>query len=148
MHTYLQIIYHVMFHTRNNRETIQKDGREKLYKYIYGILNNKKCHCYQIGGTEDHIHLAFSLHPAVSLGDLIHDIKLSSTKYIKSKLLFRDFTGWQSGYAAITHSTDTLMTLINYIKNQEIHHLEENSRNEYIRYLNKAKIDFNENYLF
>jgi len=148
MHTYLQIIFHVIFHTKNNQKTIKKDEKEKLYKYIYGILDNKKCHCYQIGGTEDHIHLAFSLDPMEKLGDLIHDIKLSSTRYIKKELLFRNFNGWQSGYAAITHSTDTLESLINYIKNQEAHHQEENSRKEYIRHLNDAKIDFDDKYLF
>lgn len=148
MHTYLKIIFHVVFHTNNNRKTIQREWKEKLYKYIYGILSNKKCFCYEIGGTEDHIHLAFSLHPSVSLGDLIHDIKLSSTRYIKNDLLIRNFSGWQSGYAAITHCEDSLENLKNYIKDQEIHHQKENSRNEYIRHLKNAKIDFNDKYLF
>ena len=148
MHTYLKIIYHVVFHTRNNRKTIQKDGRKKLYKYIYGNLNNKDCHCYQIGGIEDHIHLAFSLSPSVTLSDLIHDIKLMSTRYIKKEILFINFNGWQSGYAAITHNEDSLNMLIEYIKNQESHHLKEDSKIEYIRHLQDAKIDFNEKYLF
>jgi len=126
----------------------RKEEKEKLYKYIYGILNNKDCHCYQIGGTEDHIHLAFSLFPSVALSDLIHDIKLMSTRYIKKEYYLLILMEWQSGYAAITHNEDSLNTLIEYIKNQESHHLKEDSKIEYIRHLQDAKIDFNEKYLF
>jgi REP-associated tyrosine transposase len=148
MHTYLKIIYHVTFHTRNNRKFINKNWKEKLYKYIYGILNNNKCYCYQIGGTEDHIHIAFSLHPTICLSKLIHDIKLSSTKYVKKDLCIFSFGGWQSGYAAITHCEDSLENLKIYIRDQEIHHLNKNSRDEYKRHLKDAKIEFDEKYLF
>ena len=148
MHTYTKIIYHVSFHTKKNHKSINANWKEKLYKYIYGILNNKKCYCYGIGGTEDHIHIAFSLHPKICLSDLIHDIKLSSTKYIKNDLRIQNFGGWQSGYAAITHCEDSLGNLKIYIRDQEIHHRKENSRDEYKRHLNDAKIEFDEKYLF
>jgi REP element-mobilizing transposase RayT len=148
MHTYLQIIYHVIFHTKENKPTITKNNRKKLYKYIHGILSNKKCHVYEIGGIEDHIHLAFSLHPSVCLMDIIHDIKLSSTRFIKKESLFRDFNGWQTGYSAITHNSGSQIELINYIKNQEEHHLHIDSRREYIKLLQDAKIAFSEKYLF
>jgi putative transposase len=148
MHTYTKIIYHVMFHTKNNRKTIKKAWRENLQKYIFGILNNKKCFCYQIGGTEDHIHLAFALHPSVSLADLIHDVKIFSSRYIKDELRSPDFEGWQSGYAAITHSEESLKALIEYIAGQEEHHQKEDSKKEYIRNLQNAKIEYNERFLF
>jgi REP element-mobilizing transposase RayT len=103
---------------------------------------------YEIGGIEDHIHLAFSLHPSVALGNLIHDIKLSSTRFIKKEKLFNNFDGWQIGYSAITHNENSLEILIKYIKDQETHHLNENSKNEYIKLLKEAKIDIDERYLF
>lgn len=148
MHTYLRIIYHVIFHTKNNNKTITKNNQNKLYAYIHGILENKKCHVYEIGGTEDHIHLAFSLHPSVALMDLIHDIKLSSTRQIKKEKLFRYFDGWQVGYAAITHCADSIDILVKYIKNQEAHHLNEDSQDEFIKHLHDAKIDYDDRYLF
>ena len=111
-------------------------------------MENKKCYCYEIGGIEDHIHIAFSLHPKICLSDLIHDIKLSSTRYIKNDLKTRNFGGWQTGYAAITHCEGSLEKLKIYIRDQESHHKNENSRDEYIRHLNNAKIDFDEKYVF
>jgi len=51
-------------------------------------LNNKKCHLYQIGGVEDHIHIIVDVHPTNSISDLIKDIKLSSTEFIKSNLIY------------------------------------------------------------
>ena len=73
------------------------EGQEQLYRYITGILKNKRCHVYQVNGVEDHLHIAMALHPSVSLAGLIKDIKLATSKYIREESLFPDFSGWQEG---------------------------------------------------
>ncbi len=62
MSTYTQIIYHMVFSTKNRERTLAADKREDVYKYIWGILKNRKSHLYRIGGTEDHVHILSSLH--------------------------------------------------------------------------------------
>jgi REP element-mobilizing transposase RayT len=147
MSTYTQILYHVTFSTKQRKPTLKKENRSKLFKYIWGVLQNKNCHLYRINCVEDHLHIITHLHPTVALSDLIKDIKLSTTQFIKSEKLFPNFDGWQDGYGAFTHSLSDKDMLIEYVKNQEEHHKKVSFKEEYIRLLKEHKIDFNEKYL-
>ena len=55
MSTYTQILYQIVFGTKSNEQTMIEPGQKALYKYIRGILKNKKCHLYRINGVEDHL---------------------------------------------------------------------------------------------
>ncbi len=147
MSTYTQILYHITFSTKQRKPTLKKENRSKLFKYIWGVLQNKNCHLYRINCVEDHLHIITHLHPTVALSDLIKDIKLSTTQFIKSEKLFPNFDGWQDGYGAFTHSLSDKDMLIEYVKNQEEHHKKVSFKEEYIRLLKEHKIDFNEKYL-
>lgn len=125
-----------------------ESGQEKLYRYIRGILKNKNCHLYRIGGTEDHIHIITHIHPAVALAQLVKDIKLASSGFIKSEHIFPDFNGWQEGYGAFTYGISAKDILIEYVKNQKEHHHKETFREEYERLLKENGIEFDERYLF
>ena len=120
MGTYTQILYQIVFSTKNRENTLVKSNVEKLYRDIQGILKQKNCVLYQIGGIEDHIHIITHIHPSISLADLIKNIKLGSSSFIKESNIFSDFNGWQNGYAAFTYSQESKAKLINYVKKQEL----------------------------
>mgnify|MGYP002640270154 FL=1 len=147
MSTYTQIIFQIVFGTKNNERTMIKSGQENLYKYICGILKNKKCHLYRIGGVEDHIHIVTHVHPTVAVAYLLKDVKIASSAYIKAENIFPDFNGWQDGYGAFTYSISAKDNLIEYVKNQKEHHRKVSFRDEYISLLNEHGIEFNEKYL-
>ena len=147
MSTYTQIIYQIVFGTKRREPTLTKNNREDLYKYISGILESKKCHLYRIGGVEDHIHILTHLHPSVALGNLVKDIKMASTDFIKKEKLFMNFRGWQEGYGAFTYSIKRKDILIEYIKNQEEHHRKKTFKEEYISLLEEHQVEFKEEYL-
>ena len=126
---------------------LSKNKRDDLFKYIAGVLNNKKCHLYIINGVEDHIHILTHLHPSVALSDLVKDIKISSSEFIKANKLFPAFNGWQEGYGAFTYSIKEKQILINYIKNQEEHHKKVSFKEEYMDFLKEHDILFEEKYL-
>jgi len=147
MSTYTQIIYHIIFGTKYHQQVLHKANRQKLFQYITGILQNKNCHLYQINGIENHIHILFHLHPTIALSDIVKDIKLASSRFIKDNNLFPDFIGWQNGYGAFTYSISAKQTLIAYIQNQEEHHKVKNFREEFIQFLKDNGIDFDEKYL-
>ncbi len=120
-------------------------GRQQLYNYIKGVLQNKNCHLYRINGVEDHLHILTHLHPSIALADLVKDVKLSSSKYIKEICLFPEFIGWQSGYGAFTYSMERKYALLNYIKNQEEHHRTKSYIEEYVELLKEHGLEFDEN---
>ena len=76
MSTYTQILYQVVYSTKYRTKALNKENRNKLFKYIAAILRNKNCHVYQINGVEDHIHIITHLHQSIALASLIKDIKI------------------------------------------------------------------------
>src|SRR5688572_15873266 len=103
MSTYTQIIYHIVFSTKNRERVLIAPGREELFRYVWGVLKNKQCHLYRVNAVEDHIHVLTSLHPSIALADFIKDLKVSTSVWIKEKQLFPAFTHWQDGYGGFTH---------------------------------------------
>lgn len=146
MSTYTQVYYHIVFGTKYRKPCLQKAKREDLFKYIWGILNKKKYHLYRINGVEDHLHIFTHIHPNIALSDLVKDIKLASSDWIKTNQIYRAFSGWQDGYAAFTKSDSEKDTIINYIKNQEVHHQKKSFKEELKTLLQEAGIEFNEKY--
>ncbi len=127
--------------------TLEKAGREEFYKYVSGILKNRKCHLYQINGIANHTHICTHLHPSVALADLVKDIKVSSSLFIKESKLFPHFDGWQEGYSAFTYSVEAKENLIRYIQNQEIHHHKKSFKEELIAMYKELGIEYEEKYL-
>jgi REP element-mobilizing transposase RayT len=146
MSTYTQILYQIVFSTKFREQTLVKPMVDELYRYIWGILKNKSCHLYRIGGTSDHIHIITHLHPSVSLASLVKDIKIAGSEFIKSNNLFPDFNGCQSGYGAFTYSFNEKDTLIEYVKNQEQHHTKVSFKDELIDLLKEQGIHYDEKY--
>lgn len=147
MSTYTQILYQIVFGTKNREPVLTHDNRSQLFKYIGGILQNKKCHLYRINGVEDHLHILTHLHPSIALSDLVKDIKVASSGFIKENNLFKHFTGWQEGYGAFTYSISEKDRLIEYVKNQEEHHKRFSFVDEFIQLLKEHAVDFDEKYL-
>ena len=147
MSTYTQILYQIVFSTKYRERTLTKNNRDVLFKYIWGLLKNKKCHLYRINGVEDHLHIVTHLHPTVALASLVKDIKVSSSMYIKEQNLFENFTNWQEGYGAFTYSIKEKDRLIEYVKNQEAHHHKKTFKEEYVELLTEHGIEFDEKYL-
>ncbi len=150
--TYTQILYQIVFATYLREWTMDKETRGRLFVYLVKVLENKRCHAYQINGVEDHIHIVAHLHPAVSLASLVKDIKLSANQFIKKENLFKRWKGWQNGYSAFTYSQEAKRNLINYVRRQEEHHRHffekrESYREELIRLLKEHKIPYKEEYL-
>ena len=148
MSTYTQILYQIVFSTKNRDKTLREIDRERLFHFIGGILVNKNCHLYRISGVEDHIHIVTHLHPAIALSNLVKDIKLGTCDFIKSNHILPDFSGWQEGYGAFTYDVSAKDNLIAYVKNQKEHHSKLSYREEYIQLLEEHGVEFEEKYLF
>ena len=147
MATYTQIIYHIVFATKHRERMLDKPRREDLFRYIWGIIKNLESHLFRLNGVEDHIHILTSLHPTVGLADLVKAIKTGSAKWIKENNVFPQFSHWQEGYGAFTHSVREKAALIEYIKKQEAHHRRVDFLDEYCKLLRDAGIEFDEKYL-
>jgi putative transposase len=147
MSTYTKILYHIVFSTKDRKRTLKIENREKILKYIWGIIKNKKCYLYQINLMEDHIHILCSLHPSMQLAELVKSIKLSVSDWLKRENISPDFVGWQSGYGAFTLSWSDKKKIVEYIKNQQEHHKLFDFKTEYKKLLDESGIEYDEKYL-
>ena len=147
MSTYVKINYHIVFGTKYRIPCLVENQRNLLFRYIWGILNNKKCHLYRINGVDDHIHIFTHIHQSVPLSSIVKNIKLASHAWIKKEKLFPGFKGWQEGYGAFTHHINDKNRLIRYIKNQKEHHKRVSWPDELKALLQEHGIPFHEKYL-
>jgi len=147
MNTYSQLIYQIVFRTKNRERSLHEKNRDELFQYISGILKNKQCHLYRVNGVEDHIHILTHINPSISVSSLVKDIKMASSIYIKEKRLFPQFNGWQNGFGAFTYSFNEKDKLIEYVKNQVEHHEKQTFREEFVDLLNLHGISYDEKYL-
>jgi putative transposase len=147
MSSHRQILYHIIFATKYRKPAIHSDHKKDLYKYIWGIIKNKNCMLYQINGGNDHIHILSDLHPSVSLADFVKDIKVATSIWMKESGNFPRFEGWAEGYGAFTYAYRDKKIITKYIKTQEEHHRKASSRDEYIDFLKKFGVDYDDRFV-
>jgi putative transposase len=143
MSSYRQLLYHLVFRTKDSLPTIAQENVGELYAYITGIIKHKNSHLYRINGVENHLHILTDLHPSIALADFMRDIKVSSSLWMKKGGLFPKFNGWAEGYGSFTCSYNDLGRLVEYLKNQQEHHRKRSFEEEYRRLLieNSIKVD-------
>jgi putative transposase len=148
MSTYTQILYQIVFGSKDYTFFLNHENQGTLFGYIVGMLNKRNCHPYQVGGYENHIHIVTHLSPTITLANLVRDIKKASHEMMRTnKELFPNFPGWQIGYGAFTYHISMKSTLIEYVLNQERHHNKVNYMDELIQLLNDNLISYKEEYL-
>jgi hypothetical protein len=81
------------------------------------------------------------------LASIVKDIKVASSAFIKDNKLFPMYNGWQDGYGGFTYSYKDKDMLIEYVKNQELHHKSISFKEEFISLLHQHGIKFDERYL-
>jgi REP element-mobilizing transposase RayT len=146
--SYAQIYVHVVFAVRNREALIREEYREPLQRYITGIVTNRRSKILAIYCMPDHTHLFIGLNPSGSLSDLVRDVKTGSTVFIKEQGWFKSRFYWQEGYGCFSYSRSQIPIVAHYIENQAEHHRKKTFREEYIEFLKKYEVEYNEKHLF
>lgn len=148
MSTFSQIYIQVVFAVKNREALIDISWEERLYQYITGIIQNKGQKVIAINGMPDHIHIFIGLKPICCLSDLVREIKKSSSNFIKENKLSLFAFNWQEGYGAFSYSHSHIDKVFKYVMNQKEHHKKITFKDEFIDFLNKFEIEYDEKYLF
>lgn len=139
---------HLVFSTKFRNALITPIIEPELYAYMAEILKNLDSPAIAIGGTEDHVHVLFSLSKNHALTKVVESLKGDSSRWIKAKgATFRTFY-WQTGYAAFSIGKSGETDLIHYIQNQKTHHKKSDFKTELRTLLDKYELIYNEEYLW
>lgn len=146
--TYTQIHIQFVFAVKYRHGIIAPQWKQELYSYISGIIEKQGHKLLAINGMPDHIHIFIGMRPNQSVSDLLQDIKRNSSLWINQKGFVNGKFEWQEGYGAFSYSKSHTKTVIEYIENQEMHHKRTTFKEEYLEFLQKFEIDYDERYIF
>jgi putative transposase len=146
--TYTQIHVQFIFAVKYRIGVVQSSWKNELYKYITGITQKNKHRLLVINGMPDHIHILIGMRPTQSISDLMQDIKGGSSKWINEKKLVKGHFEWQEGYGAFSYGKSQIKDVISYIENQEQHHSKKTFKEEYIEFLEKFEVEYDEQFIF
>jgi REP element-mobilizing transposase RayT len=146
--TYTNLLYHIVFSTKQRISLINTESQEELYRYIGGIIRAEGGVQLEIGGMSDHLHILAKFKPAISVSEMLAKIKANSSKWVNDhKMKFRKF-GWQEGYAAFSVSESQAPAVAEYIRNQEEHHRKQTYQEEFLALLKRHGIEYDPRYLW
>ncbi len=146
--TYHQIYLQTVFAVKYREAVIDTKWKNNLFGVIGNLINETKCKNIIVNGVEDHVHCLIGLKPVISVSELMKTVKAKSSKYINDHRLTYQRFEWQEGYGVFSYSQSSVDTVYKYIKNQEAHHKKQTFRDEYLDFLKKFKVEYDEQYIF
>jgi len=146
--TYHQVYIQVVFAVKYREAVIANEWRSKVFGVIGNLINETGCKTIIVNGVEDHVHCFLGLRPTVSISELMKTVKAKSSKYINDHNLTKSRFEWQEGYGAFSYSHSQIDAVYKYIANQEEHHKKQTFKEEYLDFLEKFEVPYDERYIF
>jgi putative transposase len=121
---YSEINLHLTWHTKLSRPLLKPE----IEAMTYACLREKIAKLgdifeHEIGGTENHVHLAVTIEPTVKISEMIGALKGFSSHEVNRRSGFgRTVLQWQVGYGVVSFGTKDLPWVVKYIQNQKEHH--------------------------
>ena len=146
--TFSQIYIQTVFAVKGRENLLNKAWRSEVFKYMTGIIKNKGQKPIIINGVTDHVHLFIGMKPSMALADLMRDVKNNSTNFINENRWLPGKFRWQEGYGAFSYSHSQIDKVYRYILHQDEHHKKRTFREEYLEFLDRYEIPYEERFLF
>jgi REP element-mobilizing transposase RayT len=141
------LLYHLVFSTKDRYPFIHESWAERLNEYLCGCVRDVQGVTDAVGGFTDHRHLLLSLKPIHCLSEVVREVKRGSSAWLHNQGISPKFA-WQDGYGCATVSPSLRERVKRYIKNQGEHHRKRKFQDEYLDFLNKNGIEYDERYIW
>jgi putative transposase len=145
-HTESDVVLHVIFSTKDRARLITPDVRDDIFSYLGGIVREMGAVAIIIGGTTDHVHILVRIRPAQSPAEIVRVVKTNSSRWVREKNRRR--FAWQTGYGVFSVSESNVPQVSRYIAEQEKHHRKRTFQEEYVAFLKKNNVTYDERYIW
>lgn len=132
---YRNLYTHFVFTTLHRQAAIPEKNRERIEKYITGIMNNHGSKLYSIYANPEHVHFLVSRSPKISDENLATIVAESSERFINENKLSMGRFAWQESASAFSVSKSDVDKVCKYILNQPQHHRKISFEEEYNKFL-------------
>ena len=146
--SYTNLIYHIVFSTKDRKPLIKNESEERLYEYIGGIIRGLGGILLMINGVEGHVHILAKLRPDKSVSDVLRDLKSNASGWMHDVFPDAKDFSWQNGYGAFSVGPTEIERVKRYIANQKIHHGTQSFEDEFVDLLKVHEIEFDRRYLW
>lgn len=146
--TYSQIYLQFVFAVQHRQALIPKEHKEEVHKYITGLVQKRGAKMIAVHCMPDHAHIFVGFKPTIFIPDFIKEIKVESNEFINGKKWFKPKFNWQEGYGVFSYSHSHIDSVAKYVLNQETHHKKKTFQQEYLDFLEKFEVSYDEKYLF
>ncbi len=141
-------LIHLIYSTKDRAPCLTPEIRADLFGYKAGILKEWKSPALLIGGVADHVHVLFCLSKNHALAKVIEELRKGSSKWLKTQGPEFGAFHWQAGYGAFSVSQSHVEQVCRSIGLQEEHHRKRSFQDEFLAFLNRYGIEYDERFLW
>lgn len=142
---YNNLYTHFIFTIQHRLPLISEKRRERIEKYITGIVNNNDSQLYSIYANPEHVHFLVSRSPILAEETLACIVAESSQRFILQNKLCGGQFAWQESASAFSVSKSDVDRVCKYILDQPEHHRKVSFAEEYdgfIKFYQKTIMPF------
>ena len=147
-HTFTNLLSHIVFSTKNREPWLTAEIKPRLFSYLGGIFREMECKALLVNGPADHVHIAASLPARMAMSDIVRTVKAKSSGWVHETFPTAAGFAWQTGYGAFSVSQSQLEAVLAYVTKQEEHHQRVTFQEEYVSFLKKHNIQYDERFLW
>ncbi len=147
-HSFNSILLHIVFSTKTRRRDIDFEIQPRLWAYMGGIARERDLAPLAIGGIDDHVHMLLSSPGKIAPAKAIQEIKAVSSLWVHETYANHRLFAWQEGYGAFSIGISQVDETVHYIQNQAEHHRKIDFQQEFIAFLTKHGIAYDERYVW
>jgi REP-associated tyrosine transposase len=121
---YWQTFYHLVWGTKNRLLLIDEERDRMIQQSIRATCLKQDAFVFAIGTMPDHVHLAVSIPPTLSVAEFMRLMKGASSHLVNraSARSTHETFAWQAEYGVFTFGERSLNEVRDYVMNQRKHH--------------------------
>jgi putative transposase len=146
--SHTQLLIHLVFSTKDRFPFLDTTIRERVHAYLATIMRNMDSPYVVVGGVSDHVHLLLDLGKMNTAVGVVEKLKKESSKYVKTLGSQYEKFYWQRGYGLFSVSPTHRADVEKYIRNQEEHHKVQSFQEEYLAFLKRYGVQYDERYVW
>lgn len=146
--TFASLHYHLIFSTKDREPWLRPDIQERVWAFLGGVARENGMKALQVGGMADHVHVVIGASTSMAISKVAKLLKGGSSLWIKDEFPGMRGFAWQDGYGAFSVSKSNLSEVICYVQNQREHHRMKTFQEEFVSFLVRHEIDYDEKYLW
>ena len=146
--TFTNLLTHIIFSTKDRAPNIRRELRPDLHAYLGGIIRNLDGQALLVNGPADHVHLLAWLPPTLAIAEALRVLKANSSRWVHQTYPGQRAFAWQAGFGAFSVSQSQAPSELKYIRDQERHHRRKAFQEEFLTFLKRNRIAYDERYIW